>query len=270
MHGKTVVITGSSEGIGKQTALELARLGARVILHGRHASKLKATRDEITIATGNDTIEFIVADLSSIAEVRGFGKEILSACPKLDVLINSAGVLIADRTLTSDGFETTFTINHLAHFVLTNILLDRIRDSAPARIITVSSQLHLSGTIDFENLHGEHHYDGRSAYCNSKLANVLFSHELSSVLTGSQVTSNSLHPGVIATKLLRQGFGSSGGNELSVGAETPVYLASSDDVATISGQYFQRKRIADSHPDADNVTLRRRLWNVSEEMAQRI
>ena len=270
MLGKTVVITGSSEGIGKQTALELARLGARIILNGRHADKLKDVRDEIINATGNDGIEYVAADLSSMTEVTKFAEEILTLCPRLDVLINNAGVLIGDRTLTKDGYETTFAINHLSHFMLTNLLIDRLRASAPTRIITVSSQLHRSGTIDFDNLHGERHYNGRSAYCNSKLANVMFSHELSSRLTDSGVTSNSLHPGVIATRLLRQSFGSAGGDELSVGAETPVYLASSDEVASISGKYFQRKRIAETHPDVDNSALRKKLWEVSEKMVERV
>jgi len=263
MQGKIVLVTGSTDGIGKQTALELARMGASVIVHGRNAQKARAVRDEIARATGNDQLDFVAADLASLAEVRAMAAAVKAKAPRLDILINNAGVIISQRTLTVDGLEATLAINHFSHFLLTNLLLDAT--PAPARIVHVSSQVHRNGQIDFDNLQGERDYNGRMAYCHSKLANVLFSHELAARLAGKGVTSNSLHPGVISTKLLHGGFGG-GGDSLELGAETPVYLAASPEVEGITGEYFTRKRIAETHPAAHDIALRQKLWQISEQL----
>ncbi len=266
MRGKTILVTGATDGIGKQTALELARMGAAVIVHGRTAVKAQAARDELAETSGNSQIEYVSADLSSLAEVRALAEAVNNSHSRLDALINNAGVMIRKRTLTTDGLEATFSINHLSHFLLTNLLLDRLKASAPSRVITVSSTLHRSGKLDFDNLQGEKHYDGRAAYCLSKLANVMFSHELAARLAGTGVTSNSLHPGVIATKLLNVSFGDGGGDSVERGAETPVYLATSPEVGGITGGYFVRKQIAESAPAAHDSALRQRLWQISEQL----
>lgn len=264
MKGKITFITGSTDGIGKQTALELARMGATVLLHGRDPARGQAVLEAIRKATGNESLDLFIADLASLKQVRQLAAEVQGKYNRLHVLINNAGVVMPRRQLTEDGFETTFAVNHLSHFLLTRLLLGRLKASAPARIINVSSNLHNGGRIDFDNLQGERNFSGYGAYSLSKLANVLFTYELAERLKGAGVTVNALHPGVIATKMLREGFG---GGSLEVGAETPVYLAVSPKVQDITGKYFVRKRIEESAAVTYDQKLRQKLWEVSERLS---
>lgn len=211
MKDKIVLITGSTDGIGKETALQLAQLGATVIVHGRSTERCQATRDDIRQATGNPNVDCVVADLSSQRQVRQMAADIIVRYDRLHVLINNAGVILLKRQLTEDGLETTFAVNHLAPFLLTLLLLDLLKKSAPARIITVSSTVHYDEQIKFDNLQGERDYYGLGAYKVSKLGNVLFTFELAERLKGTGVTANCLHPGVVATKLLDTGWGWSNG-----------------------------------------------------------
>ena len=202
MAGKSVLITGSTGGIGKATAIGLAGMGSRVAITGRDHDRVQAAVAEIRDTTGNPDVEGFVADLSSQAEVRRLAADILEAYPRLDVLVNNVGGFWATRHVTADRLERTFAVNHLAGFLLTNLLLDRLRSSAPSRVVTVSSAAHAMGAIDFDDLQGEHGYSGQQAYNQSKLANVLFTYELARRVAGSGVTANALHPGVVDT-----GFG---------------------------------------------------------------
>ncbi|MGQ0600302.1 MAG: SDR family oxidoreductase [Anaerolineales bacterium] len=267
MQSKTILITGATDGIGKQAALELAQLGHRVLLHGRNPARGQAVLDEIRAATGNTTLEYFNADLSSLAQVRQLAAEVQAKHARLDVLINNAGVFMNERVLSEDGFEMTFAVNHLAHFLLTNLLLDPLRRSAPARIIVVASQVHSSGRIDFGDLQLARRFDGYAAYANSKLANMLFSYELATRLHGAPVTVNGLHPGVIATKLLHEGWGGGGGGaRVGAGATTIVYLATSLEVEGVTGHYFVDRREAQSSAASRDRQLQRELWGVSAQL----
>ena len=199
MTGKTVLITGGTSGIGKATAVGLAALGARVAITGRDLTRVAATAVEISGATGSPDVDAFGADLSSQIEVRRLATDVLDAYPRLDVLINNVGGFWATRHITADGLEHTFAVNHLAGFLLTNLLLDRLKSSSPARVVTVSSGAQSMGEIDFENLQGEGTYSGQTSYSQSKLANVMFTYELARRLEGTGVTANVLHPGVTRT-----------------------------------------------------------------------
>ena len=265
MKNKTVLVTGSTDGIGKQTALELAQQGAQVIVHGRSADKARTVRDDIRRATGNDRVAYAVADLASLVDVRSLAQHVLMDYDRLDVLINNAGTFMQERTLSPDGYELTLAINHLAPFLLTNLLLDRLQASAPARVITVSSVAHNRVRVDFDNLNGEKSFGGYAAYALSKLANVLFAYELAERVKAAGVTSNALHPGVITTKLLASGFNTTG-SSLAEGAATSVYLASSPDVHGVTGQYFDKCRAVASSPLSHDRGLQQQLWQISEQL----
>ena len=266
MQDKTILVTGSTDGIGKQTALELARMGAQVLVHGRSQDRAEAAVAEIRRATANERVEPVVADFASLRQVREMAAEILGEYERLDVLVHNAGVFMTERQMSKDGIEMTLAVNHVAPFLLTHLLLDLVKRSAPARIITVSSTTHQNAQINFDKLHGHGPFSGHEAYAMSKLANVLFAFELADRLAGAQVTSNALHPGVINTKLLRTGYGAQGA-DLEAGAATPVYLASSPDVATVTGQYFARQRPATPSPLAHDRELRQAVWQASERLA---
>jgi NAD(P)-dependent dehydrogenase (short-subunit alcohol dehydrogenase family) len=265
MNGKVILITGSTDGIGKQTALQLARLGATVLLHGRNHERGLSALYEIRSQTGNKNNDFFIADLSSLNQVRRLAEEVQQKYERLDVLINNAGVFMNERILTEDGLETTFAVNHLSHFLLTLLLLDTLKKSAPSRIINVSSIAQRNATVDFDNLLGEKRFGGYEAYALSKLANVLFTNELAKRLEGTGVTVNSLHPGVITTKLLSTGFNIAGAS-LEEGAATSVYLARSPDVAGVSGKYFISKRESAPSKFAENPEFRRAFWEASEKL----
>jgi len=261
---KTILITGSTDGIGRQTAIELAHSGHKVIIHGRNPERVKTVFDKIQKVTGNDGLDYVIADLSSLAEVRKMAETIKSKYSVLDVLINNAGVFRRHKELSKDGYEMTFAVNHLAHFLLTNLLFDTIKNSDKGRIVTVSSMAH-SSDIDFDNLQGEKFFDGYTAYAYSKLCNILFTFHLAEKLSGTNVTANCLHPGVISTKLLHAGWGMGGGS-LKQGAETSVYLATSKDVENISGKYFVSKRPAHPAAISYDAETQKRLWDISLDM----
>ena len=272
MNGKICLITGANAGIGKVTALALARKGATVVMVCRDRARGEAALAEIKQLSGNPNVELLLADLSSQAQIRTLAAEFNTRHQRLDVLLNNAGLYMATRALTADGIETTFAVNHLAYFLLTHLLLDVLKQSAPARIINVSSGAHKRGKIDFNNLQGEKRYSGVYAYSNSKLANILFTRELARQLAGTNVTANCLHPGVVATHIfhstpkvidwLVQLFAMSPEN----GAQTSIYLASSPEVAGVSGKYFFQQQEKAPRPAALDDEVAGRLWTVSAQL----
>jgi NAD(P)-dependent dehydrogenase (short-subunit alcohol dehydrogenase family) len=267
MSGKTILITGSTDGIGKQTADELAKRGHHIIIHGRNRNRIDATVGELTGKYSKVKIDGIAADLSSLGNVVKLSEEIKQNYPHINVLINNAGVYSQKKTMTEDGYELTFAVNHLAHMLLTWLLLDAIEE--PGRIINVSSIAHQNGKLDWNNLNAEIRYDPYGAYALSKLANIIFTIELANRLKNKkQITVNALHPGVIDTKLLRAGF-SIKGDTLEKGAETSVYLADSEEVANISGAYFIDKKQARPSSVCNDESLRKKLWDVSCEMIEK-
>lgn len=266
VKGKSILVTGSTDGIGKHTALDLARIGARVLLHGRDPKKGGGVQEEIAQETSSDQLELFIADLASQRQVRMLAANIKERHESLDVLINNAGTFQADRMLTEDGLETTFAVNYLAPFLLTRELLNMLKESAPSRIINVASIAHWNAKIDWNNMLGEQWYDGFQAYALSKLGIVLFTYELAERLKGSGVTVNCLHPGVVKTKLLRAGFGDLPGSTPEKGARTSIYLASSPDLENVSGKYFENCRPARSSPLSYDKTLQEEFWRLSENL----
>jgi NAD(P)-dependent dehydrogenase (short-subunit alcohol dehydrogenase family) len=272
MRGKVCLVSGASSGIGRATATGLARLGALVVMAGRDRERTERARAEVVRETGNTNIEIAIGDLASQAEIRRLAAEFKAGHPKLDVLINNAAAVPAKRTLTVDGIETQFAVNHLAYFLLANLLLDTIIAAAPSRIINVSSGMHFRVDLDFENLQGEKRYRPMSQYALTKLLNVLFTYELARRLDGTGVTVNCLSPGFTATGLARQFSGLSRsafkvmGKPPEKGAEIVIRLASSPDVANVSGKYFQGLKSVDSSPQSYDRELARRVWEMSERM----
>jgi len=277
MTGKTVLVTGGTGGIGRATAEGLAALGAQVAITGRDTARTAAAAAEIADATGA-TVDPYAADLSSQEEVRRLAREILSRYSRLDVLVNNVGGFWATRHVTVDGLEHTFALNHLAPFLLTNLLLDRLVASAPARVVTVSSGAQTMGRINFDDLQGERGYSGQTAYNQSKLANVLFTFELARRLDGTGVTATVLHPGVVRTAFaaedpspvwrflipLTKPFMKSPAQ----GAQTPIYLASSPKVAGVTGEYFANLTSRKAAKAAYNTATATRLWQVSAELTR--
>ena len=264
MKNKTILITGSTDGIGKQTALELAKSGYRLIVHGRNPETTKQTAEFIASKTNNDNIGFFVADFSSLQNVRQLSNEIHSKYDHLDILINNAGIFMNEKKLSQDGFEMTFAVNHLAPFLLTKLLMDLLQKSPQGRIVNVASMAHAS-ELDFKNLQGEKSFDPYTAYSYSKLCNILFTNLLAEKTFDSPITVNSLHPGVIGTKLLHAGWGS-GGSRIQEGSITSVYLATSPEVESVSGKYFSNSRQAKSSAISYDRDIQKQLWELSEEM----
>ena len=258
---KTILVTGSTDGIGKQTALELLKRGAKVLIHGKDLKKLEKTKKEFS---KYGEVKYYKADFSSFKDIKRMADEILENESELKVLINNAGIFSHKRILSEDGYELTFAVNHLAPFYLTYLLLPLLKKSSPSRIINVSSMAH-SSSIDFSNLQGERGYSGYEAYSLSKLANILFTFELAEKLKDYDITVNCLHPGVINTKLLREGWGFGGGSVVE-GAKTSVYLASSSEVSNITGKYFSNQRVSEPASIAYDKEIRKKLWEISEKL----
>ena len=269
MQGKRVLITGANGGIGKVTARELAKLGAEVVVAARDSEKTQTALQEIR---EHGRADHIPVDLASLESVRALGRTFLNRYDRLDVLINNAGVFPTKLTTTNDGFEAQFGVNHLAHFLLTNDLLDCLKASAPSRVITLTSKLHKSGAIDFESFRGEKKYSAQTAYGQSKLANVLFGIELAKQLNGTGVTSNLVHPGAVRTDIMRSlpGFVRWIVNlsfiDAEQGAKTSIMLASDSELETSTGQYYDQCEPDTLADAAQDQVLRQRLWEESQAM----
>lgn len=276
MQGKVCLITGATNGIGKATALALAQMGATVVIVGRNPAKCAAVVGEIQHLSGNDAVEALVADLSIMAEVRRVAEQFKAKYQKLHVLVNNAGGAFGKRQVTSEGFERTFALNHLNYFLLTSLLLDTLKASAPARIVNVSSDAHKRAHLDFDDLQSEKGSFVFNAYGRSKLAVVVFSYELARRLSGTGVTCNVLHPG-----LVRTGFASNLGAVPSAaigffmrfvgltpeqGAQTSVYLATSPAVENVTGKYWEKSREVPSGRVAYDEATWTRLWEDSDKM----
>jgi NAD(P)-dependent dehydrogenase (short-subunit alcohol dehydrogenase family) len=259
---RVAVVTGATDGIGKQTAIELLRRGLFVVAHGRSEARAREAAKAIAAAAGTDAVDVAVADFASMRQVRTMGAAIVSAHPRVDVLVNNAGIFCNERVVTEDGFELTLAVNHFAHFVLTHALMGALRESAQARIVHVSSGVHASGSIDLDDLAMERDFGGYEAYATSKLMNVLFSNELARRLQNTRITSNALHPGVIGTKLLRSGFGG-GGAKVEAGARTSVMVATDPSLAKVTGAYFSDQRQVQAAARARDPKLARALYDKS-------
>jgi retinol dehydrogenase 14 len=275
MGGTTVLITGGTSGIGKATAVAMAAMGANVVVVGRNQERGGAAVEEIKAQSHNESVELMLADLSVQAEVRRLAEEFLERYDRLDVLVNNAGLVQSKRTETPDGIETTLAINHLAPFLLTNLLLGCLEQSAPSRVITVSSEAQRWGTMDFEDMQSRRKYRGFPVYGMTKLANIMFTYELAERLNGTGVAVNCLHPGSVGTN-----FGQNNKGIMALffrtfkpfmrspeqGADTLVWLASSPEVDGVSGKYFSDRKEIEAKKVAYDRVARRRLWEISEEL----
>jgi NAD(P)-dependent dehydrogenase (short-subunit alcohol dehydrogenase family) len=276
MEGKVRIITGATDGIGKCTAMELARRGGTVIIVGRDSQKCIQTTDEIRNASNNPEIDYIVADLSSQKDIRRMVAEFREKYQRLDVLVNNVGAAFIQRQLSVDGIEKTFALNHLSYFLITNLLLDMLILSAPARIVNVSSGSHFGKRLDFDNLQLHKGYKSPEAYSRAKLANILFTYELDRRLKGSGVTTTAMNPGRVATKIwkdvgsvigpLMTWFMARTAQSPEEGAQGVIFLASSPDVEGVSGKYFRKKVEMESDPETYDPDVARRLWEISEKM----
>jgi NAD(P)-dependent dehydrogenase (short-subunit alcohol dehydrogenase family) len=282
MEGTTVVVTGGNSGIGLETAVALGQMGARVLITARDAARGEAARAAIAERIGaSGSVELVVFDLAELASVRTGAQEILERCPRLDVLVNNAGVVLSERTETVDGYESTFAVNHLGPFLLTTLLLPRLVESAPARIVNVASTAHVQARkgMPFDDLQSTRSYAGMRVYGASKLANILFTVELARRLEGQGVTASSLHPGTVRTGYCADGD-AKGFLVLGIkiakpfflspqkGARTSIYLASSPDVAAISGTYFVKCKGKKPRKQGQDTEGARRLWEVSEALIE--
>ncbi|WP_287582981.1 SDR family oxidoreductase [Candidatus Borrarchaeum sp.] len=273
MNGKICMITGANSGIGKATALGLAEMDATVIMVCRNQKWGKDAREEIREKTGNQSVDLLIADLSSQKAMIQLVADFKSKYQNLHVLINNAGVLLQNRSVTIDGIETTFAVNFLAPFLLTHLLLDTIKASAPARIINVSSATHTWSHLNLDDLQNENRYDAWTAYSQSKLALILFTYELAKRLKHTNVTVNCLHPGVIDTNIgstthVEHQISSKSFNKLRRGAETSIFLATSPDVENVTGKYFIRKKVAKSSTESYDEVIAQKLWDISVELTQ--
>jgi len=275
VSGKTCVVTGANVGIGKETAIGLARAGAEVVMVCRSQERGEAALADVIAATGSKTVELMLCDMSAFASMRELSEQFHERHRRLDVLVNNAGAIFARRELTVDGIERTFQVNHLGYFVVTHLLLDLLRASAPARVVSVASDAHGRGKLDPDNLQGERRYGEYLAYATSKLCNIAFTYELARRLEGSGVTANCLHPGVVASN-----FGQSASRvtrgffrmarpfilSSEKGALTSLYVASSPELDGVSGKYFDKCKEARSSRASHDVAAQRRVWEISAEL----
>ena len=275
MGGKVVLITGGTSGIGKAAATALAGMGATVVITGRNEERGKRALQEIREESGNDGVELILADLTVQDEVRRLAEELRERHNQLEVLVNNAGLVLSERTETPDGIETQLAINHLAPFLLTNLLLDLLKESAPSRIVTVSSDAHRWAKIDLDDLQSRKRYRGMQVYGKTKLANIMFTYELAERLEGTGVTANCMHPGGVNTN-----FGNNQGGPMNLlfrlfkpfmrspeqGADTLIYLSSSPEVEGMTGKYLADRKVKAASDAAYDETTRKRLWEASEEL----
>jgi NAD(P)-dependent dehydrogenase (short-subunit alcohol dehydrogenase family) len=276
MQGKTIVATGATSGIGEVAVLALAELGARIVFIARDEARAKATMQKLEAKAPGLDHRLHLADLSSVAETRKVGEAIAASEQRIDVLINNAGALFSHRRVTPEGLELTFALNHMAYFVLTEALRDKLVASAPARIVSTSSAAHRGMKLDFSDLQSAKSYNGLRVYGRSKLANILFTRELARGLAGTEVTVNCLHPGAVATR-----FGESSGGFAGLligflrrffispeaGADTIVYLASSSEVEKKTGEYFVKRKVTEPSAAARDDVAAKRLWVESEKLA---
>ena len=280
MQDSLCLITGATSGIGRATALELARRGWTVVLVGRDTKKCADTVERIISQTGNSSVEYLVADLSSQMEIRSLADQFRRRYPRLDVLVNNAGTVAWKRQLSTDGIESTFALNHLSYFLLTNLLLDVLRSGTPSRIINVSSAAHRGSEIDLEDVQNPRKYRGLQAYGQSKLANLMFTYELSRRLQGTGVTANALHPGLVSTNLpannrmrlgwlavpvLRSLIGIAGKSPAQ-GCRTVTYLATSEDVEGVTGKYYVDELEDPSSSASYDTSVAGRLWELSSRL----
>ena len=270
------MVTGATSGIGAVTARALAQKGARVIIVARNVNRCENTVAEIIQTTGNHAVEYMLADLSSQNEIHNLVRVYQDKYERLDVLVNNAGGFFMSRLESIDGIEMTFALNHLNYFLLTNLLIETIKASAPARIVNVSSAAHQNASIDFDDLQDKHNYSGWQAYGQSKLANILFTYELARRLEGTGVTVNALHPGFVATNFGANNAGFLGtlvrrfmnlfSIDVETGAQTSIYLAASAEVEGVTGKYFVKQQAVASSEISYDQTTAKRLWEISEEM----
>jgi NAD(P)-dependent dehydrogenase (short-subunit alcohol dehydrogenase family) len=278
MKGKISLVTGATSGIGKVIATQLARRGSTLLMVARDPELGREVREAIVAATGNEDVHLLVGDLSVQADVRRVAREFGESHERLHVLVNNAGAIIGERRITADGIEMTFALNHLAYFLMTNLLLEVLERSAPARIVSTTSSAHMPGDMDLEDLSYERRYSSFGAYARSKLANIMFTYELARRLEGTGVTANCFHPGFVSTR-----FGESGTRAFALmnrlvdfvrisperGADTGIYLATSDEVEGVSGRYFAKRRIRRSSRLSYDEDVQRRLWEASEKLTAR-
>lgn len=275
MSGKICMVTGANSGIGKEVSRELARMGANVVLVCRSKEKGDDTIEEISKDTGRKSLELMIADFASLTSVRKLVSDFTKTHDKLHVLVNNAGLIIGRRIVTEDGLEETFQVNYLSHFLLTNLLLDTMKKSAPSRIVNVSSSAHYSGHIDYDNLNGERKYSTLRAYSDSKLEQVLFTYELANRLQGSGVTVNAVHPGAVRTHWGDEGGLWSIGIRIArpflispaKGAMTPLYVATSPKLEGVSGKYFSNMKEESSSKESYDNSIASRLWRESIKLA---
>ena len=279
MDGKVVLITGGNAGVGKETAVGLARAGAHVIFTARDATRGADALADVRHRSGSTSVEVMPLDLASFASIRSFSDRFLSSHDRLDVLVNNAGLMQQHRAVTDDGFEMMFGVNHLGHFLLTSLLLDRIRAGAPARVVVVSSHAHkhVGSGLDFDDLQSERSYKPFAVYGRTKLANILFARELARRLDPTEVTVNALHPGFVASRFARDGDSGRLGEIAMVlarpaaispekGARTPIWLAASPDVEGTTGGYFYKSKPSTPSKVAQDDEIARRLWTATDDL----
>lgn len=264
----TILVTGATDGLGKRVARELAAKGTTVLLHGRSPQRLEATLEELRDQTSSQKVGSYLADLSSLAAVRDLADRILSEYDRLDVLVNNAGIIVQERKESEDGYELTFAVNYLSHFLLTSLLLPLLKDSAPARVVNVASAG--QSPLDFSNLMLERGYDAMKAYSQSKLAQVMFTFELAEHLQDTGVSVNALHPAsLMNTKMVQSTFGYTM-STVEEGTQAVVRLAVSKEVEGITGRYFDGTREARANRQANDPRVRDRLWVLSEQLCGRL